>query len=589
MKSLPAVDVVIVGGGWAGLLMAKELGTRTALSILVLERGGPRKTADYFSTMDELENWVRHRMMQDVSLETVTLRHRDGQQALPVRQPGSFLPGTGVGGAGEHWGGVCDRMSPDCFELFSKTVEKYGSKRLPEGHSIQDWGLTYDEIEPFYARVELLIGACGKAGNLRGKQITGGNIFEGWRSSEYPLPPTKIPYFSSLFENAAKSLGYHPFPSPAATLSAPYKNPDGVWRPGCTYCGFCERFGCMIGAKAQPTNTLLPVIAGRKNVSIRTGAWVRRIVSDRTQNCGKARGVVYVDAAGEEVFQPADLVILASWTLNNTRLLLLSDIGEPYNPITGKGTVGRNLTHQVSFSTATAFFERPLNRFMGSGAAGVLIGDFSGDILDHTQLRFLRGGTLQAPSHGYGPLGNFGVVPRSVETNWGAAWKKAALHYYDRTGRIAFQGEHLAYKGNYMDLDPTYKDHCGDPLLRLTLDWRDNERRMAEFAIGRSLELVRAMGAKEFSPSPGLASYDTRTYQSSHLQGGTIMGKSPENSVVNSHLQHWQVSNLFLLGGSTFPQSSSARPTLAILALCCRTADAIIERYLKAPAPLQAS
>ena len=103
--------------------------------------------------------------------------------------------------------------------------------------------------------------------------------------------------------------------------------------PGCTYCGFCESFGCMTGAKAQPTNILLPIIAKRKNVSVRTGATVRRIVQEASQKNGKARGVRYVDATGQEFFQPADLVSLASWTLNNTRLLLLSGIGEPYDPI----------------------------------------------------------------------------------------------------------------------------------------------------------------------------------------------------------------------------------------------------------------
>jgi gluconate 2-dehydrogenase alpha chain len=588
MKTLPNADVVIVGGGWTGLLMAKELGSRTSASVVVLERGGPRKTTDYFNTMDELENYVHLRMIQDFSSETVTLRHNDRQKALPLRQAGTFLPGVGTGGAGEHWGAVCDRMSPDSFELFSKTVEKYGSKKLPEDHAVQDWGVTYDEIEPFYARVEKLIGACGKAGNINGKKIDGGNVFEGWRSSEYPLPPTKIPYFSALFDDAAKKLGYHPYPSPAATLSAPYVNPDGVARPGCTYCGFCERYGCMIGAKAQPTNTLMPVIAKHKNVSVRNGAWVRRVVFDKTGGNAKSRGVTYVES-GQEFFQPADLVVLASWTLNNTRLLLLSGVGEPYNPSTGTGTVGRNLTHQVSFSPVVAFFEKPLNKFMGSGAAGVLIGDFSGHVLDHTQLPFIRGGTLQAPSHGYGPLGTFGAVPKSVETKWGSAWKKAAIYYYDRAGRFSFQGEHLAYRGNFMDLDPTYTDRNGDPLLRMTLDWRENERRMADFAIAKSIEIVRAMGVTDFTPSRGLGSYDARVYQSSHLQGGTIMGKSPETSVVNPYLQHWQLSNLFILGGSTFPQSSSARPTLAMLALTCRAADALVDRYLKAPGPLAGS
>jgi len=199
MKTLPAADVVIIGGGWTGLLMAKELGSRTALSVVVLERGGPRKTDDYANSMDELDYAVRLRMMQDTSLETVTFRHSSGQRALPLRQLGSFLAGSGVGGAGEHWNGVCFRFLPDCFELLSRTMEKYGSKRLPEDHAIQDWGVNYDDLEPHYARAEEMMGISGKAGNLRGKQIEGGNIFEGWRSAEYPTPPTKIPYFSALF------------------------------------------------------------------------------------------------------------------------------------------------------------------------------------------------------------------------------------------------------------------------------------------------------------------------------------------------------------------------------------------------------
>lgn len=586
MKTLPHADVVIVGGGWTGLLMAKELGARTSLSIVVLERGSAHSAAGYANGMDELDHSIRFGMMQDLSLETVTMRHAANDRAYPLRQYGAFLPGTGVGGAGEHWSGVFPRFLPDAFELYSRTVEKYGAARLPADHALQDWGVTYDQLEPYYTRAENLLGISGKAGNIRGQKIEGGNPFEGWRSAEYPTPPTKVPYFSKLFRQGAESLGYHPYPVPAATISQLYTNPDGITRPPCTYCGFCETFGCMIGAKSQPTNTLLPVISKHKNVSIRSNATVRRIVHDSSSNQITARGVTFVDSNGQEFFQPASLVFLASWTLNNTRLLLLSNLGAPYDPATGRGTVGRNLTHQVMLTAATAFFEKPLNRFMGSGASGMMFNDFDGDVFDHTHLPFLRGGALLGRSARSLPIGESDVLPKAVKSTWGSEWKKAVLHYYDRAGRITFIGDHLAYKGNFMDLDPVYKDHWGDPLLRLTIDWRDNERHMADFATQKAVEVARAMGAKEINPASPLNHYNAARYQSSHIQGGAIMGASPEDSVVNSYLQHWQAPDLFVLGASSFPQNAAANPTPTILAQTLRTADAVVNRYLKNPGAL---
>jgi len=579
VRRLPEVDTVIVGGGWTGLLMAKELAVRTSMSVLVLERGGARKTSDYSAAMDELDYGIRHKMMQDASEETVTLRHTTSDRALPIRQHGSFLPGTGVGGAGEHWSGISYRYVPDAFELLSRTTAKYGSKALPEDHSILDWGITYRELELYYTRAEKMMGISGKAGNLGGKLVDGGNIFEGPRSEEYPTPAMKTPYLAALFRDAALRLGYHPYPLPAATTSVAYKNPDGVSRAGCAYCGYCERFGCMIGAKAQPTNTLLPVVSKRRNFELRTGCWVRRIEHDDRN----ARGVVYVNGAGEEVFQPAGIVFLAAWTLNNTHLLLLSAIGKQYDPSTGEGTLGRNLTRQVSTPAVMAFFKDPLNRFIGAGAAGTAISDFDADVFDHDGLGFLRGGSIYINCYGFRPMANFGVTPASVSATWGSAWKKAALHYYDRTGRITFSGEHLAYRGNYMDLDPIYKDRAGDPLLRLTLDWRDNERRMSAFMTAKAERIAKEMGAVEVTPFPGLKHYDVVRYQSTHIQGGAIMGADRRQSVVNNYMQHWDLPNLFVLGASSFPQNPSGNPTLTAIALTYRTADAVIERFLKTP------
>ncbi len=586
MKTLPSTDVVIIGGGWTGLLMAKELGSRTPHSIVILERGGMRKPAEYVLGMDELDYFVRLHMMQDPSRETVTVRHSATQRSLPIRQFANFLPGSGVGGTGEHWGAQVPRFQPDCFELYSRTVARYGEKKLPEDHSFQDFGVTYDEMEPYYTREENTLGVSGKAGNIRGKKIEGGNVHEGWRSGEYPNPPLKLPYFGSLMETAAKSLGYHPYPNPTAINSQAYTNPDGVTRAACAYCGFCERLPCMIAAKAQPTNIFLPLVQKLRTVSMRTGMTVRRIVHDTAQGAGKARGVTYIDAAGEEVFQPADLVILASYTLSNNHLLMLSKAGEPYNAATGKGTLGKNLTHQISFWTAQAFFEKPLNRFMGSGGAGMRFADLDGDVFDHSNLPFLRGGMFGAIMTGQAPIATFGALPKSIKARWGSAWKKAAMEYYDHVGVVAYSGEHVPYKTNYFDLDPTYKNDAGDPLLRMTINWRDNERKMVEFMTAKGVEVARAMGAKEINPFPGYRDYDVTRYQSTHIQGGTMMASSPDRGVVNPYQQHWQIPNLFVLGASTFPNSASANPTPTILAFAYRTADAIVEKYLKKPGAL---
>jgi len=374
-------------------------------------------------------------------------------------------------------------------------------------------------------------------------------------------------------------MGHHPYPVPTATASQTYRNPDGVTRSGCLYCGYCTRFGCMVGAKSQPTNTLLPLLTNKKNFALRNGCQVRRVI----HRDGRAEALTYMDASGEEIEQPARIVILGSWTLNNTRLLLMSKIGEPYDPNTGKGTVGRNLTHQVS-ANVRFFLDKALNNFMGSGGLGFGIDDFDGDNAFDASAGLLRGGTMRVTSTGEGPLAGFGrTPPGETESEWGAEWKKAALKWYDKSSSVAFEGGHFPYRQNYLDLDPTYTDKFGDPLIRLTLDWTDHERAQANMAIKAGSAIARAMGGKVGDTRGVGAKYSVTYYQSTHVQGGTIMGASPERSVLNPWMQHWQMPNLWMTGGSTFPQSASGNPTLTIIAMTYRAADALIDRYLKHP------
>ena len=159
---------------------------------------------------------------------TLTFRNSDSQTALPIRQFGSFIPGNGVGGAGIHWNGQTWRFQPSDFVIRSHLTERYGANAIPDELSLQDWGITYDELEPYYDQFEYLAGISGKAGNLNGVIQDGGNPFEGPRKRDYPLPPMKMTYAPTVFAEAARSLGYHPFPSPSANLSAAYTNPLGI-------------------------------------------------------------------------------------------------------------------------------------------------------------------------------------------------------------------------------------------------------------------------------------------------------------------------------------------------------------------------
>jgi gluconate 2-dehydrogenase alpha chain len=582
MQTLKPVDVVIAGGGFVGLTLAKEITARTPLSVAVLERGPARKASDYTAGMDELDYALRYRMMQNLAEETATHRHSARAAAVPIRQYGSFNPGTGVGGAGEHWGGISYRFYPEHFTLAAHLRERFGAS-LPEGIAVQDWGVRYDEIEPYYWHAEQLIGVCGKAGNLTGRAIDGGNVFEGPRSHEYPLPPHPMPYAPTVFEKAVRELGYHPYPVPTATLSRNYTNPDGVARLACAYCGYCTRYGCMIGAKAQPTNVLLPVLQKRKNFALRTGCSVRRV----THRDGTADGLTYIDAAGNDVFQPARLVIVASWTLNNVRLLLLSNIGTPYDPATGKGTLGKNLTHQVNQATQI-FFDKPLNAFMGTGGLGLGISDFDGKEGVGAFPGVVRGGNIRLMSTGAGPIASFGAIPpRAAASDWGSEWKAASLKWYDHSTTISSEAEHLAYRQNAIDLDPTYTDKYGDPLVRLTLDWTDHERAQGAMLTKVQGNIARAMNVQSGGANTRLLErYTVTQYQSTHVNGGAIMGASPETSVLNPWLQHWQLPNLWVVGGSAFPQNGSGNPTLTILALTLRAADGIVDRYLKSPGRL---
>src|SRR5262249_43952619 len=270
------------------------------------------------------------------------------------------------------------------FRARSFYEERHGKDFIPDGMTLQDWGVTYDELEPHYDRFEYLCGISGRAGNIRGALQPGGNPFEGPRARDYPNPPLKGSAATTLFAEAATDFGKHPFVSPSANLSRAYTNPLGQDLNACIICGFCERFGCAMGARAAPQTTLLPALLRNPNFTLRSEAQVTRILLDSSGR--RAVGVSYLDAQGRAVEQRADLVLRCALTFNNARLLLLSGIGQPYQARDGSGTVGRNFAYQVGGGATLWFDDRILNVFMGAGALGTVVDDEHGGITDHAAL-----------------------------------------------------------------------------------------------------------------------------------------------------------------------------------------------------------
>ncbi len=584
MTRLPPRDVVVVGLGWTGSILSYEL-ARMGLSVVAIERGPWRDTATDFNigtAPDELRYGVRLDAFLRPKQESITMRNNPSQTALPIRKWGSFLPGNGVGGAGIHWNGQTWRFLPDDFRIRSHITERYGAGLLPADNHIQDWPVSYDDLEPFYDKFEYLAGISGKAGNIGGKIQPGGNPFEGARARDYPTPPMTQGYAQELFARAATEKGLHPFPRPSANLSTAYTNIYGCSMAPCTFCGFCERFGCANYSKSSPQTCVLPVLVREPTFEARTECEVTKV--NLSPDGKHATGVTYVDLQGQEWEQPSDLVLLCAFGLFNVRMMLLSGIGKPYDPAHDAGVVGRNYAYQTG-SGATAFFEEAtFNPFAAAGSLGVAADDFNSDNFDHGPHGFVGGASLTCAYTNGRPIQYHPTPPGTP--SWGSAWKRAVKDSYQRVTSVGAQGSVMSYRNNYLDLDPTYKDPLGRPLMRMTFDYQDNERKMANWMAERCNEIAHAMGAKQTVVNRLAGPWSVVPYQTTHNTGGAIMGSDPKTSAVNRYLQSWDVSNVFVMGASAFPQNAGYNPTGTVGALTYWALDAIQNSYLKSPGPL---
>src|SRR5690625_4205764 len=191
--------VRVDGRGWAGGIISGERGKAGKKGVAV-ERGEEKQQSDYTGVKDALRFRDRFEMMQNLSHETITSRNTMDEKALPVRTRDEMMAGTDLGGGSVHWAGATYRWTRYDFEIRSQTIDRYGEKKIPEGMTIQDWGMTYDEMEPYYDQFEKTAGISGEPDPLGAK-----------RSSDYPTPPMKESPPVRLFKDAAEKLGHHPY------------------------------------------------------------------------------------------------------------------------------------------------------------------------------------------------------------------------------------------------------------------------------------------------------------------------------------------------------------------------------------------
>jgi gluconate 2-dehydrogenase alpha chain len=362
----------------------------------------------------------------------------------------------------------------------------------------------------------------------------------------------------------ARQLGWKPFRPPAAIASQPYKG-----RPGCAYHGYCDRGGCHVSAKSSTAVTTIPAALKTRRLTIFDRAQVTRIVAG---NDGRAAGVQYVRDR-MEYFQPAKVVLLASYTYENTRLLLLSKSrAYPKGLSNNHGQVGRHyFGHWVD--SVGALFPLDVNLWYGTPAQGVTVDDWADDNYDHSSSGFVGGTTLHVRTERH-PIEAADSTTFGRAPGWGSKWKAFIHENACRYANTYLQTTTFPYEETFLDLDDEVKDPLGDPVCRITTAARANEQRAALFAQTKMEEWFRAAGAIEVAKAvPAGPSVSTHAY------GGTRMGGDPETSVANAWGFSHEAPNLGILGASLIGSSGARNPTLTVQALAWRTAEYLAKNW----------
>ena len=529
------VEAVIIGAGASGAAAAKVL-TERGMRVVALEKG-PWRTKESFGG-DELANVNRYNLWPDPILNPRTSRSSAADEAevdlfCPVPQM--------VGGGTVHWQGWLPRFTPNDFRLRSIAGE------LP-GTTLADWPIGYDELEPYYDRVEWAFGVSGQAG---------ANKYEGPRTRGYPCPPMPQSRYAQKFHEGCEKLGWNSFPTPQAALSQPFNG-----RPATVVSAFAQQHGDPTGTRSSALNVFIPDALATGRYELRADSYVRELVLDER---GRIKGAVYEDADGVVFEQEADVFLLACGAVETARLMLMSTSGRFPNGLANTNDlVGRNVTfHEYSASVAT--FDDPIYAWAGGG----YVSASSFEFYEHDASRgFVSGGHIAAAGVGIPLPINWGLPGKPT---WGAEAKQIDRDYFSHSMAVAMVLHDMPQHDNRVDLDDTVVDAWGLPVARITLAPHENDLAQGRFLVDRCGDILEAAGGQDVTRVYA----DKVTGNCSHQHGTARMGDDPETSVTDRNCRAHEVDNLYVVDGSPFPTATGANPTLTIMANAWRVAEHI--------------
>jgi choline dehydrogenase-like flavoprotein len=530
------VDFVIVGSGSAGGILARELAT-AGFSVVVLEQGPFRRAEDF--THDEMDVSILGNFPGGAD-DPQTFRDDEAQTAqVAARNPAWYY--RGVGGSSVHFTANFWRLREIDF------VERSVLGPIP-GTNFADWPITYQELEPYYTRVDWEIGVSGAPGPN-----------DSFRSKPFPMPPMPVKSSGVLLEKGAEAIGFRAQPAPLAILSRPHNG-----RAACINCGFCMGYGCEAGAKSSTLAAMIPQALATGRCELRTGCTVHNV---RTDASGRVTEIEYFDPDGRQVGQRTKAAVLSANGAETTRLLLMS--ASPQHPdglANSSGFVGRNLMFNAHASVH-AVFEHPLNDYKGVQVTRIVH-----DLYEADPARgFYGGGGFDArPFLGATPILYALTQQPHDGPRWGAAFKEQLAHDFTRQMAILCNATSLPLDRNNVTLDPTLTDRFGRPAIRVTYRDHEDDLANARYMQGFAAQMAEAAGAvKQWSDPvrPGRGG--------SHLLGTCRMGIDPATSVVDRYHRTHDVRNLFICDGSSMVTSGRGQPTMTIMALAFRAAEHI--------------